>query len=215
MSYNKTELLASSLINDAAKHKELFRLPPSLRNVNNLSEVLSFFIQYYSGKEDITLKNVNQISFSEISISKIHLWMQIIAMSIRIHFLIKYDNDATVAIDKALNFFQKNIPECPLVIRSVAKKYKYISIDNWSDDQFKYCCMKETASIKQNNSLPIYVPENFYNVPYKEEILLLLEDFVKISESLDSEGKYELSEKLLIGTEKMSDKLKELRHDTT
>jgi hypothetical protein len=204
------QALAHSLIEYATNNKKNFRLPPALKTYDNILEVLEFFFKYYSNDKDITLKNANRyISFSKVSISKIHIWLQSISHGIRIYLLSSSPGNDEEIISTVYHFFNKNIPECPLILRSATDKYKFITISKWNDSEFIHCCQKEIECLRNNKELPVYLPKSLKKDMSHDATMSALQELLNASEVLDTEGNYILSEKILINTENLASKLRQ------
>jgi len=198
----------SALIIECAIKDKHFRLPPSLKVEGNLKKFLKFFFEYYGDKKNITLKNAdNYCDFTSITSSKMHLWVQTIAYGLRIAMIehLKLSNDSL--LDYILSFYKTYMPNCPIVLKSALDKYKFIVINNWTDAQLKYCTEKETQYFKENKEFPSFVSEQFEEYSVKNEILDNLKQLIQVSETLDDEGHFDLSEKILKSTENLANKI--------
>ena len=145
--------------------------------------VIKFFISYYAKDSDLTLKTANVLPFKKISASKMHIWMQNIASSIRITLLHDTSLEEQQRIQKAYEFFSECVPKCPLALKSVIKPYKFITIDNWTKEQFFYCCNREMQDIPHGLSTS-YVLEQFYSEGKNIGILDAISNLITISDSL-------------------------------
>jgi len=201
------ESIAYLLIDNATGVNKIIRLAPALKTHTNMCEVLNFFFDYYSDGMQATLKNAQKyITFSKVSISKIHIWLQSINYGIRISLLSEQHKEDKDKISSIYKFFKNVIPKAPLVLRATSK-YKFITISKWNDTEFIYCCQKELECINNDRPLPTFISKSFKNDISHDTAISSLQELLNAAEELDAEGNYILSEKILINTENLASKL--------
>jgi hypothetical protein len=192
-------------------YKQYFKIPPILKNEANLTQFVKFFFIYYSGKKQVTLKNAPQyITFTKISISKTHVWMQIIGYAVRLIFVRNFGN-----VEKVHAFFEKYLPDCPLMVKSAASKYKYITLNHWSKDHFLQVCQNDLQYLNNPKSSYGYLPKNLAKEQLQEKIIISLEDLIQVSEKLDAKGSFDLSEKILNSAENIAANLRHIKHENS
>lgn len=192
------------LLDNAVYNKRYVKLPPILLKNDNLLQVVTFLFHYYQ-KRKITLKNHKQfITFDGVTISKVHNWLSTLLYNLRISLLLMDAKNDDQKIEKAYNLFSKKLPRAPLIIKSALKKYQYIPINNWTKEQFEYCCRKELHDLNNEDIPGGFILDSLYK---ENEITESLKNFINISEILEGEGNYDLSEKILTSTEQLCSNL--------
>lgn len=204
----KLDQIVSLIINSSETNKR-FRISPALKVEANMKKFLNFFFDYYGDKKNITLKNANQyINFSNISNSKMHLWLHSVAYGLRIAMIEEsVESTDELTAENIIQFYNKYLPECPIILKSALDKYKFIVINKWDNSQLEYCILKEKKHFAEFNEFPSFVSEQFEKYSVKNEILGNLKELIQVSETLDDAGHFDLSEKILKNTENLANKI--------
>ena len=198
----------SQLIINYADSEKKFRISPVLKIEYNLKKFLRFFFDYYGPEKKITLKNAGKyLSFVSAPGSKIHLWLQSISYGLRVSMIAESELSAVETANIIVEFYKTNIPNSPIILRSALDKYKFIVINNWTSAQLEYCVIKEYEHFKDTGEFPSFVSDQFEKYSVKNEILTNLKELIKVSETLDDKGDFDLSEKILKNTENLANKI--------